>query len=335
MEEDSKPCEENEDDMEDVDQQDAKLDVNRLVGQSLFKNKCSSSSKSSLKLQAQLLTGAPLIKRSPGQGGQLKGQVNGGQNCYLNALQQHQASNFYLYLQQLHLLSTPAPSTSALVEEAEDTTKQNGHESQDGSLPRILKPRKRRRHGQGYKNGLGIGSDYQVELDYEDETRYLPLDLLNDGSCSDDSLSSESKVMSESETDTYPSPPSLSPIQRPSDSKLQNDPVKVGVDSHALLKHSESLRFDKPDPESFSSKVDHHPQLRKTYSWTCSDENSFSLFPKSSDSDLLSNVRNNLVGLPCEPRAETVDIGKKTSNLEEALKTLRIGINESSLSRKF
>lgn len=93
-----------------------------------------------------------------------------------------------------------------------------------------------------------------------------------------------------------------------------------------------------------------HSQLRKTCSWTSpgrpSEETvshqhpkvtfSFSLFPQTSQSDLLCSVRNDLLASdPSEKYSTKTFPSTTSSNLEQAIKNLSIESAETSNSRKF
>lgn len=261
----------------------------------------------------RLLTGLPLIKISgseyPASGA-----------SYFKALHQHQLNCYQIYYQSLGANhgSTPA----------------NNKDPSANFLPRVLKPR-RRKHNKAHlasaektdhlksprasDGGGGEASSYSsntsgvhFEIGLEDEMRFLPTDLLDENV--HDVVEAKAKNL-------------LPPITRPR--KPSSPSLGGGGGDHAKLKQTESFNFKSPNAEQTN--------LRKTFSWTnnCGDglyqsssnSASFSLFPKSSDSDLLSNVRNNLGKL-----SENKNI---TTNLEEALNNLKIGRNEISISRKF
>ena len=302
---------------EEVNEEVAKLDVSQFIGQSLFKQQdcVDLSGRDSLRRQARLLTGAPLIKTCAGSG---------------KFVPQQQNQNYFLYCQNVQLLSAKQKEEEEEAEECDEV--------QDGFVPRVLRPRRRRKQ---FKTGTKCGAsgtslEVDFEIEIEDETRFLPTDLLNDGSCSDDSVGPESKT----------STSALAPIKRPSTN--QKEAPLNSSHPHPELKHSESLRLN-PSSEmkddSFVnrfSEMSGHPLLRKTFSWASgsSDDNAFSLFPKSSDCDLLSNVRSRLLqseAITATPPGskESADFAKKTANIEEALKSLSIDRNENSLSRKF
>ncbi len=92
------------------------------------------------------------------------------------------------------------------------------------------------------------------------------------------------------------------------------------------------------------------PVLRKTSSWAATTTtSSFSLFPQTNDSDLLSSIRDGLSGCSSgvsvgtdnrvtQENAWSSESVRKisASNLEEALKRMDVGAREASfLSRKF
>jgi hypothetical protein len=299
------------------------FNVKNFVGQNLFKSDGASENgvpgRNFLQRQVHFFTGVPLIKtatNSPNPAPPVSSA-----STYLTALQQHLASNVTYF-----------PNKEGIVKHSGDDLEEDEYMDSDdlGFVPRVLRPRRRKKAKETKnksKGALDESNRPHLEIDSDDETRFLPTDLLKDGSSSDDNCSNSDKT------------------QEKKESLKAKSPNEV---NHSQLKHSESLRTnedEKNDVASCTSTGLPHPQLRKTFSWASSNDHSnpsFSLFPKTSESDLLSDIRQKLVKQVLEKRnnkqpLEEADISTKKppNNIEEALKNLRLGVNENSLSRKF
>ena len=209
------------------------------------------------------------------------------------------------------------------------------------------------------------------EIGLEEESHFLPTDLLLDSDLilsggRRGSADSSDKSGSEDEKSSRARP---SPIRPPSRQKVRH------TESLLQIRHRDSTLANPEDPNSaVGYHQSQHFQLRKTFSWaspptSCSAEYSyplgpldsaasFSLFPKTSQSDLLSSVRNNLVLVgPQQQQQPQLLLSQqqqlllpeflnnnnsnnnksiRTTDLEEALKNLSVENNETaSLSRKF
>lgn len=244
-------------------------------------------------------------------------------------------------------------------------------------------------------SGKSDESSVPFEIDLEDESHLLPTDLLLDSELflsSGRRGSSESESLSDSCCSGESSNSSTSSSGSQEEKMVSQRPSPIRPPSRQKVRHTESLLQIRDFPgsantNSISGGVGNgggHFQLRKTFSWASPATNSlelsgnhsewhqpldsaasFSLFPKTSESDLLSSVRNNLVLITPEQQQQLLlsqqrfvehqqqqlqqlpdvlnnnndnNANKtvRTTDLEEALKSLSVENNETaSLSRKF
>jgi len=285
-------------------------DVSHYRGQNLVQGLAASNA-------AAVLTGIPLISFAGSTGGLANAKFH---------QQQHQQQHH----QQAYLMAAAAASyyTAAAAAAAAAVRQQQHHAAAAAAIeqpfvPRVIRPRRRK----GKPNATTASSvvskavqkpeddeeedeseassDWQVEDDDDNVKHFLPTDLLLETTMS---LSSSS-----------------SPTAR---------------GKKATVRHAESV-----NPLAFSTdEGEQHMALRKTLSWAAAaaaeqKSNTFSLFPKTSDSDPLSSLRNDWTGKgPIEAVGEEHMTGgtkKACTNLEEALKNLSIDSSASITTRKF
>ena len=350
----------------DEEEDDEELDVRRFVGQCLYKGKSSPDEadlSAFIKQQASFLTGAPLIKSgtasstpsspSSSSSSQPTTQFQAATNPHLimSLLQQHQQHLAYFYFcqqqqqllhhhqqqQQQHMRGAGCSSPRPIIHF-------EGH-LEAAFVPRVLRPRRRRRPANdGSKPALTPiappaaasstpssgdlfpqqpangevnpnNNNAEVEIGSEDEHLFLPTDLLSEDQ---DSPRPHSQLRQTESLNVYPA-------------------AKTGNINNNNEGETEKNSFISQDAHHH-----HHSPLRKTYSWAENNNNTtnngnnnnyssntdraFSLFPQTSESDLLCSVRNRLFDST---------VKKSTNNLELALKSLSIENNETSNSRKF
>ena len=230
-----------------------------------------------LRNQALALTGMPLINYNPKQQQQQLVLTPQQQLAILQQQQQQQQQHMafvlaYTYHHQLLVHQQQQ-------QQQQRPTQQQQQQQQQPFVPRVLKPRRRRKprgsvtatdeeeDDEDEEEEEDEQDDEQVVIGLEEESQFLPADLLMEDSCAESLLKSP-------------------------------------------LKHTESLP-PPPEPKDLP--------LKKTFS------HDFSLFPKTSQSDLLSSVRDRLGGGA---------VGGGVERLEEALKSLRVD-KDGATSRKF
>jgi hypothetical protein len=241
--------------------------------------------------RARELTGMPLISYNN----------SAKRNNDPSKVQQQQQLSFLRHQQQTFLLASYY--TAAAFRQQNEMAMALAQDD-DPFLPRVLKPRKRRGKATPTTPKPTQSPRAEWEMSSDEERHFLPTDLL------DDTTTTPQRQRDRDET--RPANRDMSPIRPPS------------RNNKACVRHTESI-----NPSSASQRA----VLRKTFSWTSGGEaaapadnsGNTSLFPKSSDSDLLSSVRN---GLETKTKSNN-------KNLEDAIKSLSIDSSASVKTRNF
>lgn len=286
------------------------LNVNQLIGSSLFKQDRHASA---LRKQAKALTGMPLINFNL-KGAKKDHHGDGLKRTYtteclppqLVAIQQQHLS--YM-LARSHKFDPSGKGKLVFQPDAE--------QDPESFVPRLIRPRRRRKATKTLSS-TSEPDENGHEIHIEDEMHLLPTDLLSDVTHTSD----------------------IAPIKPP---------------TKPLVRHTESFHLLDSFNKSPVGVEKSHLTLRKTFSWANSsstntgsskeDESywpdpdlpTFSLFPKTSQSDLLSSVRSDLLSseLAHSPTSgidsdfslgssTSKKLAETTSDLEKALKSLNI-----------